>query len=382
MKHILAVILLVLSLFWATVSSTFAITNPLSTANNKVGIHILFPDELPDAAKLINSSGGQWGYVIIPIQSGEKDLTKWQKFMDTAKELKVIPIIRISSEGDYFNTKVWRKPTETDIIDFANFLNSLSWPTKNRYVVIYNEVNRADEWGGSVDPADYANLLSYAVTVFKSKSPDFFIISSGFDNASANTAESMNEYDYMRAMNQAVPNIFSQVDGLGSHSYPNPGFSKSPNQLDQMSIASFRYQNDLIKRMGGKPLPVFITETGWSTERVSPSLASSYLQTAFTSVWTDETVVAVLPFIFKAGPPFSMFSFINADGSQSLSYKVLFDLPKTKGSPEVSKTVLGKRITKKQLEEKEFSSAPVQTQFDFPPGAKLALKWFLKMPLE
>lgn len=380
MKYLVIVLLFIL--FSSVFSqNAYAVTNPIAVPNNKVGIHILFPEEIADAAKLVNSNGGSWGYVIVPIQSGDKDLVKWQKFMDNAKRLKIIPIIRIASEGDYFNTAVWRKPTETDILDFANFLSSLSWPTKNKYVVIFNEVNRADEWGGTVNPGEYATLLSYAVTVFKSKSQDFFLISAGFDNASANTAVSMNEYDYMRAMNTAVPNIFSQVDGLGSHSYPNPAFAQPPTSLGQMSIVSYRYQNTVIEQMGGKRLPVFITETGWSTEKVSADVVSNYMLTAFQTVWSDPEVVAVTPFLLKSGAPFTMFSLMNPDGSEGPSYKSITNIPKILGQPELAPGVLGERIPQVQVIARQFDEKEVKTDFAIPLGAKNALKWFLKMPV-
>src|SRR5207237_665424 len=114
----------------------FAIENPLAVPNNKIGIHILFDSELQQAAQLINSNGGDWGYITIPIQAGDRDLVKWQQFMNAAKQYHVIPILRLATEGDYFNTKVWSKPSPADIMDFANFLNSLTWPVKNRYVIV------------------------------------------------------------------------------------------------------------------------------------------------------------------------------------------------------------------------------------------------------
>ena len=33
----------------------------------------------------------------------------------------------------------------------------------------------------------------------------------------------------MQQMNDAVPGIFSEIDGLASHSYPNPGFAAAPS---------------------------------------------------------------------------------------------------------------------------------------------------------
>src|SRR5579872_4534912 len=227
MKYLLSCFI-ILIFFFAFSCRALAAENPLNVANNKVGIHILFPEELQKAAALVNSNGGDWGYIVIPIQSGDKDLQKWQDFMDNAKKLHVIPIIRLATEGDYFNTKVWRKPTEADMLDFANFLNSLNWPYKNRYIIVYNEINRGDEWGGTSDPSEYASLLQYAVSTFKSRNTDFFMISAGMDNAAATDGTNFNEYDFYSQMESAIPDIFNQVDGLASHSYPNPGFSSAP----------------------------------------------------------------------------------------------------------------------------------------------------------
>jgi len=172
--------------------------DPHSVKNNIFGIHILFPEELSKAAELVNSNGGDWGYVTIPIQASDKNIDKWQKFMDDCKRYHLIPLIRLATNGDYFSQSSWSKPTNNDIVDFANFLDSLSWPTQNRYVIVYNEPNRADEWGGTPDAIEYAQILDFAVSKFKQENKDFFIISAGLDNASVNTSgQSINEFTYM-----------------------------------------------------------------------------------------------------------------------------------------------------------------------------------------
>src|SRR5690606_16834868 len=95
--------------------------------------------------------------------------------------------IRLSTEPLHSNTSVWRKPNEADMIDFANFLNSLEWPIENRYIIVLNEVNRFDEWGGEPpNPKRYAELLSFASDVFKRRNENFYIIMAGMDNASPN----------------------------------------------------------------------------------------------------------------------------------------------------------------------------------------------------
>jgi len=334
MKVIAAIFFLILS-FFVFHKAAFAIYDPISVSNNRFGVHILFPEEILDAQKLINSTNGDWGYVTIPIQSSDKNLVKWQKFMDKAKNLHIIPIVRLSTTGDYFNTSVWEKPKLSDIVDFANFLDSLDWPTKNRYIIVYNEVNRGDEWGGSPDPFEYAQILDFAADTFKTKNPDFFVISAGMDNAAPNIfGKYMNEFDFMNAMTYEAPDVFKKIDGLSSHSYPNPGFSQSPQGS---GVYSFRRESNLAQNLGRKTLPVFITETGWSNENLAEIVIASYYKNAFENAWSDPNVVAVTPFILKAGAgSFSQFSLIGKDGQETPPYQSISQLAKVMGEPKIS----------------------------------------------
>lgn len=379
--------LLLLLVFTLSSQKASAIYDPLSVPNNKYGIHILFPDELEDAAKLVNTSEGDWGYVIIPIQTADKDIVKWQSFMDQAKSLHLIPIIRLATNGDYFNTAVWQKPTNEDILDFANFLSCLEWPIQNKYVVIFNEVNRGDEWGGIPDPADYANILSYSVSIFKSRDQNFFILPAGMDNAAANVpGKSMDEYVYFKLMNQAVPGIFNQIDGITSHSYPNPGFSQPPFVKTEKSIISYQYEKELIESMSNKKLPVFITETGWQiSSNLNDSLAASYYKAAFSSVWSDNNIVTVMPFLLRAGAgAFTEFSLLDLKGDPTLRHKAICEITKTKGIPKISKSknVLGDENTRYPLPIKRFFYYEGNKNVDASSktnAAKQFLKWLLNV---
>ena len=227
-------------------------------------------------------------------------------------------------------------PKDEDIVDFANFLSSLTWPTKNRYIIVYNEVNRGDEWGGKPNPEEYAKILEFAVSAFKSRSDDFFIISSGMDNAAANTDIAINQYTYFRAMDEAVPGIFSKIDGIASHSYPNPAFSQPPSVKTSMSISSFQYEKSLIEDLGGKELPVFITETGWVNTEVPSEKVAEYYKQAYTTVWDDKSIVAVTPFLLKAGMgAFKPFSFLTEDGKETKHYDTVKNISKVRGQPQV-----------------------------------------------
>jgi hypothetical protein len=356
--------------------------DPQTVPNNKFGLHILFPTEIEKVAKIVNTTGGDWGYVTIPIEANDKDLQKWQKFMDDAKRLHLIPIIRLATNGDYFNTAVWDKPSDADIVDFANFLNSLDWPTKNRYVVIYNEVNRNDEWDGNANPQEYASILSYAVTVFKSKSSDFFILSAGLDNAASNSKDGFNEYTFLSAMNTATPGIFNQIDGITSHAYPNPGFSCPPNVVSSESIYSFKSEEQLVDSLSNRKLPTFITETGWSSDKIPDSLIAQYFKTAFDSAWNNPRIVAVTPFLLEAGSaPFNQFSFEDQSGNPNLRCQAVTNYPKTKGAPILNETsnVLG--IEQPEITEpiKNFKSETTNDSGVRMVVFKSVLKWFLRL---
>lgn len=312
----------------------FGIYNPLSVPNNRIGIHILDPGELFQAVKLVNGNGGKWGYVTVPIQAADRDRKKWQAFMGQARLGEVIPILRLAT---YARGDTWVKPTEDDILDFANFLNELSWPTKNRYVIVFNEPNHAQEWGGEVDPAGYARILRFAIQVFKNKSEDFFLIPAGLDAAAPNSTTTLSSRMFIQKVGYADPGVFSLIDGWAAHSYPNPDFSGLPTDRGRASIVGYRYELNEVKRWAGeRRLPVFITETGWQHREISPRVVSEFLKKALEQVWVDDNVVAVTPFVLSAfDGPFEKFSFLDK-GSATPQSRMLENFPKVAGLPLLS----------------------------------------------
>lgn len=318
-------------------SPSFALFDPLSRPNNFHGIHILFTSELSDAAALVNSSNGEWGYVTIPIQVGDKDLEKWQHFMDEARKQKLIPIVRLSTEADPFNTAVWRKPTQLDVIDFANFLNSLNWPIENKYVILFNETNRYDEWGGEPpNPREFADLLFFAASVFKQRDPNFYLIMGGLDNASPNDrVKYMDNFVYLEEMLAQQPELFHKLDAFSSHSYPNPGFVAPPLSNKREGITTYQFEYELVNKNANKKIPAFITETGWDSKKLGESLVAQYYKTAYETIWNKDKdkIVAITPFLLNSqGGTFDIFSFVQA-GKQTQYYATTKDLGKVKGEP-------------------------------------------------
>lgn len=339
MKKTFLIIFHLIFLLFIFRTSSYAVYDPLSKPNNFFGIHVLFPEEIEEAAKLVNSNNGDWGYITIPIQANDRNLDKWQYFMDKAAEFHLIPILRIATKIEPIQKLSWKKPDDYDLVDFANFLNSLEWPTQNRYIIIFNEINRFDEWGGEYpDPIYYSQIIDSAYQIFKARNDKFFIIMGAFDNASiTDKVKYMNEYEFMRKMVLYDANIFNKIDGFSSHSYPNPGFKDSPNTYKRQGVSTYKFEYDFINQYTNSKKPVFITETGWDSNSLGDEVVKNYFFYTFQSIWADDKdkIVAVTPFLLIAGQgQFNTFSFFK-NGKPTAYYSLMFSLPKTKGAPLV-----------------------------------------------
>ncbi len=337
------------------IPTAHAIYDPLSVPNNKFGIHIISAsvDESAPAADLVNNNG-DWGYVTVLMEQKDKKLDKWQEFFNDLRRRHLIPIIRLATEPEGNN---WKRPDIDDVNSWADFLNSLVWPVKNRYVVVFNEPNHATEWGGQVDAKGYAKELDKIITALKSRSEDFFVMNAGFDASAPNQPPNFEEeISYLQQMNQEVPGIFDKLDGWDSHSYPNPEFVGSPDAQGRGTVRGYLWELGQLQSLGvTKNLPVFITETGWkhaeglnyNSYLPNADTVASYYKSAFETAWNDTKIAAVTPFLLNyQEPPFDHFSFKKVatplpgpEVSEIKSpqyytpYQTLSRLPKVSGKP-------------------------------------------------
>jgi len=294
-------------IFLLSFKPTFAVVDPSDIPNNKFGIHIFSEKDLQNAANLVNSNGGDWGYVTLVITEAERDHDRWQKVFDQMRRLHLIPIVRLATKA---SGSTWDAPSEAEINNWVAFLNSLNWVVENRYIVINNEPNHAAEWGGRIDPAGYALYLKQISIKLKSASSDFFILPAGLDPSSTNTSTTMTENRFFLQMKNAQPDVFNFIDGWTSHPYPNAGIDIYEQELSFI----------------GKSLPVFITETGWPNNKYSESQISTNLTKAFTNTWNNPKIIAVTPFILDyTASPFDIYSWKKNDGS---FYSYYFDIQK------------------------------------------------------
>jgi hypothetical protein len=306
--------------------------------NNKFGIHLAQPhlEDLKKVAELVNSNGGDWGYVTLVIQENDRDSQKWQEIFDLLRKYHLIPIIRLAtmSLGDN-----WKRPNSSDAYSWASFLDSLNWVVKNRYVVLFNEPNHATEWGGAVDPKDYAKVAFAFAKTLKERNPNFFVMLAGFDASAPHLPPKFyDEKLFLKDLIDHQPEIFKFIDGWASHSYPNPAFSGSPYDFGRGTVRTYQWELNLLRQLGvEKELPVFITETGWERKKLSEEQVAQNFKIAFEQVWLpDEKIISVTPFVFDYQmEPFLGFSWKRkGDDGFYQQYYFVQSVPKTKGEPD------------------------------------------------
>jgi len=314
-------------------NTILATDNPLSRPNNYFGIHIINEHDIDAAAEMVNGSGGQWGYVTFVIREDERDIGRWSLVFEKLKQQKLIPIVRIATKS---KNGIWLKPDINDAQEWANFLNKLPWPTQNRYVVLFNEPNHAKEWGGQINPDNYAKVARRFWEKFKRASVDFFILPAALDTAAKNSPQTKDAVDFWQEMYVSDNLIFTIFDGYNSHSYPNPGFCGNPTDSGRNSIRSFEWETSYLERYYlQSKTQIFITETGWGCN-IAGTQISEFYKYAFENIWTDKRLVAVTPFLLNyTQTPFQKFSWIDTAGNKKPYYELVKNIQKIKGEPAI-----------------------------------------------
>ncbi len=286
-----------------------------------LGIHVLSPHDHDYAIKLLKTESNQekWHYVTIPLSLNDLDKKdEWVQFFQKCKRNKLIPIVRLTTK---YENGSWKRPSRKEIVALFEFLNQLPWPTDRRYVIAFNEVNHAKEWGGQVDSLSYTQTLEFVANWAHTEVADYKVLPAAMDLAAPNSRETTEAFSYLTQMLNANPWIFDHVDYWNSHSYPNPAFSARPTNTGKNSIRGFEYELNFIKNKTGKEFRVFITETGWVDNRSTRPWLNNYYLYALQHVWSDSRVKGVTPFLLRGSPgPFESFSFFDDGGNPTAMF--------------------------------------------------------------
>ena len=312
-------------LFWLVACQSKPELLP-ATQPTMPGVHLLLDDGRNQWneslwAEHISAAGERLpagGYILQLVRLDDLDAGKWQLFLDLCAEQELIPIIRLATRYDLDNGW-WEAPSpdldgnyDTVTQQFADFLTNLEWHTTPRLVIAGNEPNHGDEWSGVPNPAEYARFLADVADELHRRHPDFWVLNAGFDSYSPHTNGQpfvnglayMDAESFMDGMVEAVPDIFTQLDGWVSHAYPMSPFSEPPwvqsfgidylngaenfNHLTppagiyNRGINGYEWELWKLGQWGVKPLPVFITETGW---QISDELPADTIVTYLDMAW-------------------------------------------------------------------------------------------------
>jgi hypothetical protein len=309
-------ILLILASFFLIFSSSVQ-----AKEGAVLGIHILSPNEAPAAKELLegNSENTEWHYVTIPLTLNDLEKhEEWQNFFDYAKSNHLIPIVRLTTR---FENGAWKIPSKKDVVDLFTFLGELNWPTEKRYIIVFNEVNHANEWGNTIDPDGYAEVLKFSSNWALSEGMNYQVLPAAMDLAAPNGGSTREAFSYLNQMYAHEPRIFDYITYWNSHAYPNPGFSSSPERTEKNSVRGFIHELAFAKEKTGRDYQVFITETGWIENNATRRWLTSYYEYTAKNVWSDPRIMAVTPFVLNGAPgPFAGFSFFDSHQQPTLQY--------------------------------------------------------------
>jgi hypothetical protein len=328
----------------------------LDFPNNKFGVYSYADRKSLEAAgPLVNSSGGDWGWVLIPFNIKQVSHDYWNSVLEITCQQHLIPILQLFNDS--------KPPTEIETRAMADFLAKLKWPTKLKFITAYNEVNASEYWGGKIDPEGYAQTLNLTIDELKRHDKNFFVMNGAFNSATRTNpgfttdlgvfTSYLNLPDYLDRMDKAVPGIFKKIDGWAAHTYPLPAYKGKPTDIrvtgesdeeaGRNTIRSYQFDLRVLKSKFNVGLPVFITETGWPhregtqlhSEWLPAETIAEYYQTAFQDLFlTDPQVVAVTPFIMTM-TGLDNFAFIDSKGNPYPQYNAVKNIPKTAGRPEL-----------------------------------------------
>lgn len=286
-----------------------------TSVDNLLGVHVLLddgrntwpPDVWPEHLAAARDLIGSGGWVVELVRLDDLDVERWQRFFDLCAKLNLRPILRLATTFDQ-SAGYWVAPPSgpgdgyaQTAQRYAAFVAGLSWPTNTHPVLVGNEPNHGDEWGGRADPAAYARFLRDVAAALRAVDPAVLVLNAPLDPYSPNTNGQpfINGFTYVDAesfmdgMRAEVPDVFVGLDAWASHAYPtgplangpwdqalqidllngatNPEHLQPPQGLTNRGINGYAWELAKLARYGVTDLDVWITEVGWRhAESVDP----------------------------------------------------------------------------------------------------------------
>jgi hypothetical protein len=214
-------------------------------------------------------------------------------------------------------------------------LAQLNWHNLPRLIVVGNEPNHGNEWGGMPNPTEYARFLGDVAGALHGWDAGVVVLNAGIDPHTPHTNNQpfpdqngmayMDSESFLQGMLDADPAIFNKIDAWASHPYPLGPFSAPPHQqtfhIDYLNGASnpqhldpptgifnrgiqgYEWELWWLEQHGITGLPVYITETGWRfSDTLPPAQVATYLDEAW-QVWQQDSRLEAITFFAFNGDP-------------------------------------------------------------------------------
>jgi hypothetical protein len=267
--------------------------NPAAVANNPVGVNLVRwwePHFVNAAAELVNSGGGDWGYVTVVLVDDDRNYPeRFQAFLDQCAKLHITPVIRVGTTFD-LDAELWKRPEWRDAELWYRYFERMRWPTALRHLVVGNEPNLGREWGGAVDGPMYARYLAWWIEVFGDR--PYYRMYNGALDASNDTGmpDRQDMFEFIADMKKGVPDIFDRLHGWASNPYH---FWWQSREL-RYTFRSYEVELEAI----GRDLPVLIVESALA-HIDDPRQIADYYQMAFEWWLNDKRVLAATPLFWN-----------------------------------------------------------------------------------
>lgn len=206
------------------------------------GVHILHPGEIAQVAKEfdhVRQTEDEKIYVTIPFTLEDIGrLAEWQSGFEEAKKHNVIPLVRVSTR---FNPdkNAWEVPDRRQMILLVKALSTLDWPQEQRHVILFNEPNHNAEWGGKVDPAEFAKVTTFLADWFHTEGKNYVLLPAAADLAAPNGSTTWEAFRFWQGVLAADPQYLEHFDAWNSHSYPQSWFYCLPDCSREEHFAWF-----------------------------------------------------------------------------------------------------------------------------------------------
>lgn len=145
--------------------------------------------------------------------------------------------------------------------DLARFLAAATrrYPESLGFEVA-NEQNLAVYWRGGLHPGDYATLLGAAADAVHAADPEMAVISGGLAPTESRSVGKLPWRGYVRAIYAA--GVDERIDAIGFHPYA----AREPGQeLAPATARLIREVRRLLRSLGDREMPIWVTEVGLST---------------------------------------------------------------------------------------------------------------------